>query len=337
MEVRRRGMVRRERTCAMANRPDSSGAPDDFLSRFAEGVRRAAEGLSRQLGETFPVLTETNGAARRVVRTVPDVSFDDVGGCEEAKRELQSICAALATPELYKRWGTRPPRGVLLYGPPGTGKTLLARCVAGQAQAEFIHIRAVDVASMWYGQAEKRMQDAFDEARRRAPCVLFLDEVDALTPSRDTAHEATGRVIATLLENLDGLQPLEGVAVLAATNRLSGVDPAFTRPGRLDRLVHVPLPDAAARAQILAVHLRRAEKLAERGLFAPSDYRRFIRGSEGMSGAEIEELVRRVLEERVRAGDTEGVITEDELLTTMARFEWGRTGRARRRRPWWRW
>src|SRR5581483_3757193 len=248
-----------------------------------------------------------------------------------------SICAALATPELYQRWGTRPPRGVLLYGPPGTGKTLLARCVAGQAQAEFIHIRAVDVASMWYGQAEKKMQDAFDEARRRAPCVLFLDEVDALTPSREMAHEATGRVVATLLENLDGLQPLEGVAVLAATNRLDAVDPAFTRPGRLDRLVHVPLPDGAARAQILSVHERKAEKLAGRELFAPSDYRRLMKATDGMSGAEIEELVRRVLEGKVRAGATEGMITEDDFLHVAAQLEWGRQGRARRPRPWWHW
>ncbi|MFN8559476.1 MAG: AAA family ATPase [Dehalococcoidia bacterium] len=141
----------------MANRaPDSTGAPDDFLQRLADGVRRAAEGLGRQLGDGFPVLTDSNAAAKRIVRDVPDVTFADVGGCEEAKRELEGICAALVTPELYQRWGTRPPRAVLLYGPPGTGKTLLARCVAGQARAAFLHIRAVDVASMWYGEAEKR-------------------------------------------------------------------------------------------------------------------------------------------------------------------------------------
>jgi transitional endoplasmic reticulum ATPase len=320
--------------------PNGSGAPDDFLQRLTEGVRRAAEGLGRQLGESFPVLTENNGAARHVVRDVPDVTFDDVGGCEEAKRELEGICAALATPELYQRWGTRPPRGVLLYGPPGTGKTLLARCVAGQADAAFIHIRAVDVASMWYGEAEKRMQSAFDEARQEAPCVLFLDEVDALTPPREMAHEATGRVVATLLENLDGLRPLEGVAVLAATNRLDAVDPAFTRPGRLDRLVHVPLPTEEARRQILAVHQRHAEKLAGRELFEASAYDRLIRETAGMSGAEIAELVRRALEDKVRTGIAEGLVTEADLLRATAEFEWGRQGRARRPRRrggWWRW
>jgi transitional endoplasmic reticulum ATPase len=325
----------------MANRAPGgggAGSSDDIFQRLTDGLRRAAEGLGRQLGDQFPVLTETsNGAAKRVVRMVPDVTFADVGGCEEAKRELEGICAALATPDLYKRWGTRPPRGVLLYGPPGTGKTLLARCVAGQAQAEFIHIRAVDVASMWYGEAEKKMQNAFDEARRRAPAVLFLDEVDALTPPREMAHEATGRVVATLLENLDGLQPLEGVAVLAATNRPAAVDPAFTRPGRLDRLVHVGLPDAAARLQILLVHQRLASKLAERDLFAPSEYRRLLKATEGMSGAEIEELIRRVLEDKVRSGAVEGVIDEDDLLRVVDQFEWGRQGRARRPRRWWQW
>lgn len=322
----------------MANRaPDSPGQQDDFFGRLAEGVRRAAEGLGRQIGENFPVLTETNGVSKRVVRDVPDVSFADVGGCAEAKRELEGICAALATPELYQRWGTRPPRGVLLYGPPGTGKTLLARCVAGQAEAAFIHIRAVDVASMWYGEAEKKMQAAFDEAREQAPCVLFLDEVDALTPPREMAHEATGRVVATLLENLDGLRPLEGVAVLAATNRLDAVDPAFTRPGRLDRLIRVPLPDAEGRRQILAVHQGRANKLAGRRLFEDSGYERLIRGSQGMSGAEIAELVRRALEDKVRAGHVEGYVTEADLLRATSEFEWGQQGRARKPRRWWQW
>jgi transitional endoplasmic reticulum ATPase len=326
----------------MANRspgggPGGPGASDDLFGRLTDGLRRAAEGLSKQLGEQFPTAEDRNGAAKRVVRMVPNVTFADVGGCEEAKRELESICSALATPDLYSRWGTRPPRGVLLYGPPGTGKTLLARCVAGQADAEFIHIRAVDIASMWYGEAEKKMQGAFDEARRRTPCVIFLDEVDALTPPREMAHEATGRVVATLLENLDGLQPLEGVAVLAATNRMDAVDPAFTRPGRLDRLVQVPLPDAPARLQILGVHQKRAEKLAGRELFAHSDYARLLKATAGMSGAEIEEMVRRVLEDKVRAGEVEGVITEDDLLRVVSQFEWGRQGRARRPRRWWQW
>lgn len=316
-----------------------NGGEPDMLSRFTDSIRRAAEGIGRQIGEAFPNQQPPRGpdVAERVVRNVPDVTFADVGGCEEAKRELESICTALATPELYQRWGTRPPRGVLLYGPPGTGKTLLARCVAGTAKADFIHIRAVDIVSMWYGEAEKRMQEAFDEARRRAPSVIFLDEVDALTPPREMAHEATSRIVATLLENLDGLEPLNGVAVLAATNRVQAVDPAFTRPGRLDRLIEVPLPDVDGRLQILQVHERKAEALAERTLFAPSDYRRLLKETEGMSGAELEELVRRALEDKVRSGQTDGVVTEDDLLRMVRAFEWGQQGRAKRPQSWWKW
>src|SRR5215207_4927571 len=214
-----------------------------------------AEKAAEQLGKVVGGVND--GPPVQRASYIPKASFHDVGGLEEAKRELEAVCLALSQPEVYQRWGTRPPKGVLLYGPPGTGKTLLARCVAGQANAEFIHVRAVDVGSMWYGEAEKKMQAAFDEARKRAPCVIFLDEVDALTPPREMAHEATGRVVATLLENLDGLEPMEGVVVLAATNRMDAVDPAFTRPGRLDRLVHVPLPDEDGRHQILDVHQRR--------------------------------------------------------------------------------
>jgi len=125
--------------------------------------------------------------------------------------------------------------------------------------------------------------------------------------------------------------------VLAATNRVDTVDPAFTRPGRLDRLVHVPLPDAPARLQILAVHQRRASDLAERELFAPSEFTRLIKATAGMSGAELAELVRRTLEEKVRAGTVEGMVTEDDLLRTTSGFEWGQQGRARRPRRWWQW
>jgi transitional endoplasmic reticulum ATPase len=221
---------------------------------------------------------------------------------------------------------------VLLYGPPGTGKTLLARCVAGQAEASFFHVRAVDIASMWYGQAEKRMQEAFDRARRQRPAVIFLDEIDALTPPRGQSHEASHRVVSTLLENLDGLKPLQGVVVLAATNTPDSVDSALLRPGRLDRLVEVPLPDSAGRLQILRVHMRRAERRAGRTLFARMDLQRLVPATEGMSGAELEEVVRRTLEERVRRGahSPETPVTEEEMLTIVEQFEWDQPGRAQR-------
>ncbi|HEX2326061.1 MAG TPA: ATP-binding protein [Chloroflexota bacterium] len=252
-------------------------------------------------------------------------SFDEVGGQEEAKRELQAICLAIREPEAYRRWGARPPKGVLMYGPPGTGKTLLARCLAAESGANFVHVRATDVASKWYGEAERRLQSVFDQARRQAPAVLFFDEIDALARHREESHEATHRVVSTLLENMDGLEESKGIVVIAATNRPEVVDGALTRPGRFDRLVEVPLPDRAGRRAIFRVHLGKAERQAGRGLFEPIDqdgWEQLLDVSEGFSGAEIEETVRRVLEAKVRARALEGQITLRELLdqgATVAR------------------
>ena len=317
------------------------GGESDLWSRLRRAVRDGdvrdlVDHLGDQLGRTLTGTVEPAGVRR--MNNVPSATFSDVGGLTEAKRELEAVCVALSRPESYRAWGVRPPKGVLLYGPPGTGKTLLARCVAGQARASFFHIRAVDVASMWYGQAERRMQDAFDRARRQTPAVVFLDEVDALTPPRETSHESSHRVVSTLLENLDGLRPLDGFVVLVASYTPESVDAALLRPGRLDRLIEVPVPDAEARGQILHVHMRRAEHRAGRRLFEQSDWRRLIRTTDGMSGAELEETVRRALETRVRlhaSGDTGGLITEDEVLMIVAGFEWNKPGRAQRRRRWW--
>lgn len=323
----------------MTNEPSKEG--ENGLWRR---VRRAAREVDLRdvigrAGDRFGKVVSGAGwsGGARTVTNIPRTTFSDVGGLAEAKRELESVCVALSRPESYRRWGARPPKGVLLYGPPGTGKTLLARCVAGQARAAFFHVRAVDVSSMWYGQAERRLQEAFDRARRQRPAVVFLDEVDALTPPREFAHEATHRVVSTLLENLDGLRPLEGVVVLAATNTLESVDAALLRPGRLDRLIEVPLPDAEARSQILRVHMRRAERRAQRPLFERSDWQRLVRSTEGMSGAELEEVVRRALEARVRLADADeaDLISEDELLLSAAGFEWNRHGRAQRGPRWW--
>ena len=255
---------------------------------------------------------------RAAVREVtPGASFDEVGGQEEAKRELQAICLAVRDPEAYRLWGARPPKGVLLYGPPGTGKTLLARCMAQEAAATFIHVRATDVTSKWYGEAERRVQQVFDRARREAPSVVFFDEVDALARAREDSHEATHRVVSTLLENMDGLEESQGVVVIAATNRPEAVDSAIMRPGRFDRLVEVPLPDRAGRRGIFRVHLNKAERQAGRELFEPLDeqgWERLIDASESFSGADIAEAVRRALEAKVRSGAREGQITLAELL-----------------------
>lgn len=248
-------------------------------------------------------------------------SFADVGGQDSARAELETICLAVQEPGAFRAWGARPPRGVLLYGPPGTGKTLLARALAHEAGARFLHVRATDVVSKWYGEAEQRVQQAFDRARREVPAVIFFDEIDALARDRDVAHEATHRVVSTFLENMDGLREVDGVIVLAATNRPEAVDEALLRPGRFDRLVEVPMPDRDGRQAIFGVHMRRAERRARRPLFAELDeerWRSLLDATEGFSGADVAETVRRALEAKVRAGATAGRIEPEELVTVAA-------------------
>jgi hypothetical protein len=247
--------------------------------------------------------------------------FADVGGQDAARAELETICLAVRQPDAFTAWGARPPRGVLLYGPPGTGKTLLARALAHESGARFLHVRTTDVVSKWYGEAEQRLQQAFDQARAEAPTVLFFDEIDGLARSRDVAHEATHRIISTLLENMDGLREAEGLVVLAATNRPEAVDDALLRPGRFDRLVEVPLPDREGRRAIFAVHMRRSERKAARRLFAPltdPQWDELLDSTEGFSGADVAETVRRTLEAKVRSGRTAGEVAPGELLETAA-------------------
>jgi ATPase family associated with various cellular activities (AAA) len=248
-------------------------------------------------------------------------TFADVGGQDAARSELETICLAVREPGAFRAWGARPPRGVLLYGPPGTGKTLLARALAHESGARFLHVRATDVVSKWYGEAERRLQQAFDRARHETPAVLFFDEIDAIARDRDASHEATHRIVSTFLENMDGLREVEGVIVLAATNRPEAVDEALVRPGRFDRLVEVPLPDRDGRRAIFGVHMRRAEARAGRQLFAPPDdaaWARLLDASERFSGADVAETVRRALEAKVRAGSTGGIVTPDDLLAVAA-------------------
>ncbi len=248
-------------------------------------------------------------------------TFADVGGQDSARAELEMICLAISEPDTFKVWGTRPPRGVLLYGPPGTGKTMLARALAYESGARFLHVRATDIVSKWYGEAEKRVQQAFDRARSEAPTVMFFDEIDALARDRDFAHEATHRIVSTFLENMDGLRESEGVIVVAATNRPSSVDDALVRPGRFDRLVEVPMPDRDGRRAIFGVHMRMSERKAERRLFAHLDkesWAKLLDATDGFSGADVAESVRRALEAKVRSGATAGEIPADELVKVAA-------------------
>ena len=197
---------------------------------------------------------------REVLIETPNVKWEDIGGLEEAKQELmESVEWPLKYGVLYKHMGANPPKGILLYGPPGTGKTLLAKAVATESQANFISIKGPEFLSKWVGESEKAVRETFRKARQAAPCVIFLDEIDAITPVRGKGYADTGvteRVISQLLTELDGLEPLHNVVVIAASNRPDIIDPALLRPGRFDRLVLIPPPDLEARKEILKIHTR---------------------------------------------------------------------------------
>ena len=246
----------------------------------------------------------------------PQITFKEIGGQDKAKREIEGLSFALKNPELYKKWGTKPPKGILLHGPPGTGKTLMAKALATDVDAKFYHVKVSDINNMWYGMSEKIMQKVFDIAKENKKSIIFFDELDALASHRDYSHEASGKIVSTMLENLDGINSSDNIMVIGSTNRLDSIDKALTRPGRIDRLVEVPLPDGKGREKIFGIHKTKAEKIAERKLFDVSDYKEIINKTENYSGADIAEIIRRVLEEKVRQEgsnnkEPESVIDQD--------------------------
>ena len=199
-------------------------------------------------------------AIREVLVEVPNVHWDDVGGLEEVKRELkEAVEWPLKHPKVFKRMGVDPPKGILLYGPPGTGKTLLAKAIATESEANFISVKGPELMSKWVGESEKAVREIFRKARMVSPTIIFFDEIDSLAPRRGFTSETqvTERVVSQLLTELDGLEPLREIIVIAATSRPDMLDPALLRPGRFDRLIYVPPPDKKARLEILKIHTRK--------------------------------------------------------------------------------
>ncbi|MEM4644759.1 MAG: AAA family ATPase, partial [Archaeoglobaceae archaeon] len=228
-------------------------------------------------------------AMREVLVEVPKVGWDDIGGLENVKQELkEAVEWPLKYPELFRTTNIKPPKGILLYGPPGTGKTLLAKAVANESNANFISVKGPELLSKWVGESEKHVRDMFRKARQVAPCIIFFDEIDSLAPRRGALGDThvTERVVSQLLTEIDGLEELRDVVVIAATNRPDLIDPALLRPGRIERHIYIPPPDKEARKEIFRIHLR-GKPLAE-----DVNLDELAEKTEGYSGADIEAVCR---------------------------------------------
>lgn len=251
-------------------------------AEILERMRVTANDFDEALKEVEP------SAMREVLVEIPRVTWEDVGGLEDVKKQLKEMIELpIENQDAFKRLGVRPAKGVLLYGPPGTGKTLIAKAVANESKANFISIKGPEIMSKWVGESEKAIRQMFKKAKQVAPAVIFLDEIDAIAPRRGGASDTnvTERVVNQLLTSMDGLEGLEGVAVIAATNRPDIVDPALLRPGRFDKLILTPIPDTGARRSILGIHTRSMP-------LKDVDTESLVLRTEGYVGADIENLCR---------------------------------------------
>lgn len=254
------------------------------------------------------------------------VTFDDVAGIDEAKAELQEIVSFLKEPDKYGRLGARIPKGILLVGPPGTGKTLVARAVAGEAAVPFFSISGSEFVEMFVGVGAARVRDLFDQARKAAPCIIFIDELDALGKKRGVGafgggHDEKEQTLNQLLAELDGFDPREGIVLLAATNRPEILDPALMRAGRFDRQVVVDRPDRGGRAAILQVHLKKVRH-------ADLDVDRIAGITPGFSGAELANLVNEAAIQATRRGGES--VNMDDVTAAVERIVAGLERKGRR-------
>jgi len=268
-----------------------------FFMRQMQGSGGKAMGFGKSKAK---LLTEAHGR----------VTFEDVAGVDEAKEDLQEIVEFLRDPQKFQRLGGRIPRGVLLVGPPGTGKTLIARAVAGEANVPFFTISGSDFVEMFVGVGASRVRDMFEQAKKNSPCIIFIDEIDAVGRHRGAGlgggNDEREQTLNQLLVEMDGFEANEGVIIIAATNRPDVLDPALLRPGRFDRQIVVPNPDVTGRERILKVHVRKVP-------LAPDvDLKTLARGTPGFSGADLMNLVNEAALLAARRG---------KRLVTMSEFE----------------
>lgn len=293
----------------------------NVLSSVYDSLRPGQQvALSQQTLAVVGILPEQKDERVRAFEIIerPNVTYKDIGGLEDVIQELREVVELpLKKPEVFKQMGIQPPKGVLLYGPPGTGKTLLAKAVAHETNATFIHVVGSELVRKFIGEGAKLVRDLFKLAREKAPSIIFIDEIDAIGAVRTEAltggDREVQRTLVQLLAEMDGFRPLEGVAVIAATNRIDILDPALLRPGRFDRVIEVPLPDEKARYEILKV-LTRNVKLSK-----SVDLRKIAKITAGASGADLKAIVTEAGMLAIRRGHRS--ITEKDIRDAMEKIK----------------
>ncbi|MGD8300538.1 MAG: CDC48 family AAA ATPase [Nitrosopumilaceae archaeon] len=265
--------------------PEINLQEEKISNELLQKIKITSEDFTDALKEVRP------SALREVLVQTPNVSWDDVGGLDSLKETLrEAIEWPLKYKDAFEYAQIKPPKGILLYGPPGTGKTLIAKAVATTTESNFISIKGPELLSKWVGESEKGVREIFRKARQAAPCIIFFDEVDALVPKRgsgDSGSHVTESVVSQILTEIDGLEELHNVLIIGATNRLDIVDPALLRPGRFDRVIEVPNPDAHGIEMIFKIHTK------NKPLSDDVDLKKLVETAKGFSGAEIEEVCNR--------------------------------------------